>query len=144
MRNVAELRLDDSLDFRLVKIVTKFRCQINSQLKPFDITSEQWVVLHRLWEQDGINQKELSEKILKDQANTTRILDKLIKKGLVKRLDAIDDRRAYLIYLSDEGRAVFEAGLSFVVQVRERMERGLTDNEVAVLTTLLDKVAATM
>jgi DNA-binding MarR family transcriptional regulator len=144
MRNLAELKLDDSLDFRLVKVVTRFRSQINCQLKQFDITSEQWVVLHRLQEQDGINQKELSEKILKDQANTTRILDKLIKKGLVKRLDAIDDRRAYLIYLTDQGRVVLDKGFPLVVQVRERMEQALSEDEVATLAVLLDKVANNM
>ncbi len=141
MDKVLQLKLDESLDFNLVKVVNKFRCQIGRQLKHLDMTSEQWVVLARLWEADGLNQKELAEKTLKDQANTTRILDKVVKKGWVQRLDAIDDRRAYLIYLTDEGKHVVQTTYPLVAQVKEKLAKGLTDGEIKTLLTLLDKLS---
>ncbi len=137
----ADQKLDDSLNFSLVRVVNKLRWHIGRQLKQFDMTSEQWVVLARLNEQDGLNQKELAEKILKDQANTTRILDKLVKKGWVQRLDSLDDRRAYLIYLTDEGRRMVETTYPLVVQIKTKMAQGLTGSEIDVLKGLLNRLS---
>lgn len=134
-------KLDNSLDFKLVRVVNKLRCQIGRQLKDLDMTSEQWVVLARLWEQDGLNQKELAEKILKDQTNTTRILDKVVKKGWVQRLDAVVDRRAYLLYLTDEGKRMVETTYPLVTQVKEKLESRLTDEEIKVVMSILDKLS---
>ena len=138
------LKLDDSIDFKLVRVVNKLRCQIGRQLKDLDMTSEQWVVLARLWEQDGLNQKELAEKILKDQANMTRILDKVVKKGWVQRLDAVEDRRAYLLYLTDEGKRMVETTYPLVTQVKEKLESRLTDQEIKVVMSILDKLSESL
>ena len=141
MAEIEKPRLDDSLDFKLVRVVNKLRCQIGRQLKHLDITSEQWVVLARLWEQDGLTQKELAEKILKDQANMTRILDKVVKKGWVQRLDALDDRRAYHLYLTSEGKRLVETTYPLVVQMKEKLANRLTDQEIKTLMALLDKMS---
>ena len=141
MVKIGKEKLDDSLDFNLVKVVSKFRCQIGRQLKHLDMTSEQWVVLARLWEQDGLNQRDLAEKLLKDQANTTRILDKLVKKGLVQRVDALDDRRAYLVYLTDEGKRIVEATYPLVAQVKGKVAKGLSDREIESLKAMLNRIS---
>ena len=144
MRKATDLKLDKALDFNLVKVVNKFRCQVGRELKHLDMTSEQWVVLARLWEEDGLSQKELAERILKDQANTTRILDKVVKKGWVQRLDAIDDRRAYLIYLTDEGKDVVQTTYPLVARIKEKLAKGLTDEEIHTLLALLNKLSLNM
>ena len=141
MMNIGEDQLDNSLDFMLVKVVNKLRCQIGRQLKHLDMTSEQMVVLVRLWEQDGLSQKELADKIFKDQANTTRILDKVEKKGLVRRVDSLNDRRTYLIYLTDEGKRSVEQCYPLVLQVKAKIAKGLTSEDTAALRRMLDTIS---
>jgi len=133
--------LDNSLDFMLVRVVNKLRCQIGRQLKHMDLTSEQWAVLARLREEDGLTQNELAKRILKDQANTTRILDKVEKKGLVKRVDALNDRRTYLIYLTEEGRHAVEVCNPLVQQVKEKITEVLTEDEIRSLRRMLDIIS---
>ncbi len=133
--------LDNSLDFMLVRVVNKLRCQIGRQLKHMDLTSEQWVVLARLREQDGLTQNELARRILKDQANTTRILDKVERKGLVRRVDALNDRRTYLIYLTDEGRHAIEVCNPLVQQVKEKITEVLTEDDTTALRRMLDVIS---
>jgi len=133
--------LDNSLDFMLVRVVNKLRCQIGRQLKHMDLTSEQWAVLARLREEDGLTQNELAKRILKDQANTTRILDKVEKKGLVRRVDALNDRRTYLIYLTDEGRHAVEVCNPLVQQVKEKITEVLTEDEITALRRMLDIIS---
>jgi len=133
--------IDNSLDFMLVRAVNKLRCRIGRQLKRMDLTSEQWVVLARLREQDGLTQNELAKRIMKDQANTTRILDKVERKGLVRRVDALNDRRTYLIYLTDEGRRTIELCTPLVQEVKQRVAEGLMDADVTALRRMLDVIS---
>lgn len=144
MTQFDKFKLDDSLDFKLVRVVGKLRCQVGRQLKALDLTGEQWGVLARLSDQDGLNQKELAAKIVKDQANITRILDKLVMKGWVQRLDALDDRRAYQLYLTDEGKRIVRTSYPLVAQVKAKLASGLTDQEIKALMTLLDKMSVNL
>ncbi len=58
---------------------------LTAHFKEDDITPEQWTVLKRLGEEDGITQKELALVTDKDQATLTKILDLLERKKLVRR-----------------------------------------------------------
>jgi len=71
----------------------------------------------------------------------TRILDKVVKKGWVQRVDALDDRRAYLIYLTDEGKRVVQATYPLIVQVKEKFTRGLSDDEIQTFVTIINKIS---
>ena len=47
------------------------------QANGFDITPEQWGILSRLWQSEGIHQSELAARTAKDRHNITRILSLL-------------------------------------------------------------------
>lgn len=71
-----------------------------------NITSEQWGVLKCLWQEEGISQSEIAEKVDKDKASITRILDIMQKNNLIKRCDDELDRRSYRIFLTEEGKSL--------------------------------------
>lgn len=58
---------------------------LSSQLKSFDITPEQFSVLMRLWQADGLTRRQRADRLQKDKANVTRILDRRAAKGLRAR-----------------------------------------------------------
>lgn len=72
----------------------------------YDLTPEQWAVMVRLWERDLRNQTELAEATFRDKASVTRMLDALTRQGYVERQPNPRDRRAFLIALTDAGRAL--------------------------------------
>lgn len=109
-------------------------------LKPYNVTHEQWPLLKWLWEQDGISQKELSGKSLKDQPTCTRILDKLERRGLIRRQANSVDRRVSLIYLTSEGQEIRDSLLPLARQVLEQALQGLSEQERAQLKNLLNKI----
>ncbi|MEL7563766.1 MAG: MarR family transcriptional regulator [Dehalobacterium sp.] len=97
-------RLDNSLGFILNRTNTKLKNALIQSFKPYDVTPEQWGILKRLWEQEGISPKNIAELTSKDQPTTVRILEKLENKGLIFREMNLVDNRSYLIYLTDRGR----------------------------------------
>jgi DNA-binding MarR family transcriptional regulator len=74
------------------------------KMKGYHITPEQWGLLGCLWETEGINQRELAERALKDRPNITRILNLLEKNELIKRVPHPDDKRSVLVYLTKLGK----------------------------------------
>lgn len=74
----------------------------------FDLTPEQWSVLNRLMEKDGINQNRLAERTVKDRHNINRILNQLEKKGYIERRHDSSDKRVHLIFLTKSGRITNE------------------------------------
>ncbi|MFP3392482.1 MarR family winged helix-turn-helix transcriptional regulator [Brevibacillus sp. SIMBA_040] len=84
---------------------------VSTYLRDFDLTTEQFAVLFRLREQDGINQKELALRSAKDQPTMTRLLDNLAKKGWIEKKSCPQDRRAFLITLTPAGREWVEKAI---------------------------------
>ena len=72
--------------------------------KGFDITIDHWIVLNRLWDEDGWTQSELAMMTYKDKANITRILDAMAKRDLIERKPDLNDRRVFRVHLTEKGK----------------------------------------
>lgn len=132
--------LDDSLGFILSKANTKLKNEFFQQLKENDVTPEQWAILCRLGEQEGITQKELSDLTCKDKPNTNRISEKLITKGLVVRNAHPVDKRAFQIFLTDSGRALREQLIPKANRLLEKATRGIEEHKIAELKKMLNQI----
>lgn len=55
-----------------------------------------------LLREDKLSQKELSLRVNKDQNTTKAIVDKLVKKGFIKREDNPQDKRAFILSLTSK------------------------------------------
>ena len=134
--------MDESLGFVINRTSVAIKKEFAKRLKPYDLTPEQWSILNRLGEQDGLTQKDLADRTYKDQPNTARILDKLERKGLLRRADNPEDRRAFLIFLTDEGKSVRESIIPITTQLNKDAGSGLETKECRQLIALLQKVYA--
>lgn len=99
-------------------------------VNPFGITVDQWEILVVLWEQEGITQKELAERLYKDQTNIARMLFKLEKKGFIHRVTHETDRRALRVYLTSKGRDIKDDILEPSIEAYKKTIAGLTEDEV--------------
>lgn len=135
------MNFEESLGFIIGRTNIKMKNNLAKALKPYDVTPEQWALLNRLWIQDGISQKELSEKSLKDQPTTTRILDKLEQRGLIRRQASPEDRRAFLIYLTGEGRDIKTSLVNNAYQALAEALKGLSGQEQEQLKNLLNRIS---
>lgn len=96
----------DSIGFQLGVIYRKVSNRLAAKLKDYDLTPEQWSVMCCICFKEGMNQKEIAERTVKDQPTVTRILNVLHRKGLIMRSSDHADKRAYLIYPTEKGRQV--------------------------------------
>ena len=75
------------------------------QLKPFDITPKQFNVLRILRGQhpNPVTVKTIRERMLDKMSDASRIVERLRKKGWVKRDICDDNRRAVDVYITEKG-----------------------------------------
>ncbi|MCM3270168.1 MarR family winged helix-turn-helix transcriptional regulator [Paenibacillus elgii] len=106
-------------------------------VNPFDITVDQWEILVILWEKEGITQKELAERLYKDQTNIARMLFKLEKKGFVYRVTHETDRRSLRVYLTPKGREIKGDILAPSIEAYKKTVEGLSEEEVETFRRIL-------
>ncbi|MBP2637022.1 MAG: transcriptional regulator, MarR family [Firmicutes bacterium] len=135
-----DFKLDNSLGFILNKVNTKLKNELLQQLKENDLTPEQWGILNCLWEKEGITPKELSDMTFKDKPNTNRILEKLIVKGLVVRKSHPVDKRAFQIFLTDDGWALREQLIPKVKQLLDKATIGIESYKVTEMKIILNQI----
>lgn len=106
----------------------------------FDVTVDQWVMLKRISEKDGISQIDLANSTFKDPAAVTRMLDLLSRKGLVERRPKPDDRRVYEVYFTNTGRDLVEEMTPIVKGMRAGAFKDLSEEEMDTLKNSINKI----
>ena len=106
----------------------------------YKITMEQLVVLEILLSNGDMNMTELSKTVWKQNANITRIVDKLEKRQLVIRKAVEGDRRAYLVSITDRGKQLFKSVIPIVVGVYKDVTSCISKEEEALTLLVLNKI----
>ena len=134
--------LNDSFGY-LINIAAqrlKYELHQTFQAKGYDVTPEQWAVLNRLWEQDGLSQVELAERTFKDKPGTTRILNLLEKKKIVVRRPDEDDGRVLRVFLTKTGKDLKEKLILCAEEVLVKSGRNLTKEQLTEFKRTLNQI----
>ena len=144
---MAKFNLDDSLGYFIRQTALRFQISLRRAFKAknYDFTSEQWGVLCRLWEEEGLTQKEISHRVYRGETkrgwpSISRVLDILAKKKLITRKTDPNDRRAFKIFLTEKGKTIKDDLMPIVKQDLKKASRNLIDKEINELKRLLNKV----
>ncbi|MBT8270637.1 MAG: MarR family transcriptional regulator [Flavobacteriaceae bacterium] len=116
--------------------------RINSVLKPHDLTSQQYNVLRILRGQQGkpVSQKVIQERMINKNSNTTRLLDKLVKKKYVYREIDMENRRKLKIHITKDGRKILSKLDPLIDDIENKTTENLTVEEMNTLNGLLEKL----
>jgi len=115
---------------------------LDRELAPFDITSAQYVILVNLAHNEVDSASELCKGVSYDPGAMTRMLDRLERKGLVRRVRCGDDRRKVILQLTDEGKAVYPKLVAVHVKVLNHFLRNFSKTQAGQLETLLRRMLA--
>src|SRR5690606_32391508 len=114
--------------------------QVSFAQRDFDITIDQWSIINILFQENPMTHKELAELSGKDQPTLTRIMDILIKKGLVRRVEHPTDRRALQLQLTDEGKIKVDNLSPLVAEVRMKAWENLSEEDFEHFVRILNTI----
>lgn len=136
-------QLTKSIGFILINTSMRIKDELRKGFgeQGYDVTPDQFAVLIRLWKEDGLSQKELSERTLKTKSNITRILDSMEKKELIVRQTNKEDRRSFSIVLTNKGENLRTELISIAIDMNNKIFKGITSEEKKKLLGILEKIA---
>ena len=106
-----------------------------------DIRPREFAVLNRLHERGALTQIQLAELTYKDKPAITRMLDRLVERGLVRKAASAADRRAQVVSLTPEGETLRNAIVPLIVGFLERACEGISPEELAVTVATLRRIS---
>lgn len=131
---------DKSIGFLIAKARNVLKNEFEKELKTYSISYAHRVILIRLSEKDGLTQKELAQDTYFEQSNLTLMLDKLELKGLVKRSAKENDRRAYIVTITPEGKKLIDSLIQMGENVMDKALKGLSDEQKEELSGMLQSI----
>ena len=115
---------------------------IDRRAREVGLTGPQWVMLMRIAHGMGSTAAELCRTIGYDSGSMTRMLDRLVDQGLIRRDRSDADRRIIRLSLTEAGEALRPRLSPVAVEVLNQHLQGFTTEEAATLTNLLQRLLA--
>ena len=107
----------------------------------FGLTSSAYNVLRILrGSPDGQPRGEIGERMVNRAPDVTRLIDRLARRGLVRRMRARTDRRLSLTRITDKGLALLERAEAANVEQRAHLATKLSDREWRQLSALCERI----
>ncbi len=139
---VDKLRHREFIGFQVYMAQRALARSLDATLAPFGLTSGQWNMMNQLEEYGAMTQKELADLVRKEPATVARMLDRLVKRNLVRRTVSPQDRRANIIENTPEASVLLKEIEPHVVAQADRIASGISDEDLAIFFDVLERVRA--
>jgi MarR family transcriptional regulator, transcriptional regulator for hemolysin len=135
-------QLSDIIFYTVDKSIRTYRQYAQRQLKNagYSITIDQWLVIKTILENPDIKQQDLGEKIFKDNASVTRIIELLVKAKYLKRKNNTDDRRRSGLEVTEKGKETISEVQKIVLQNRAVALKGINKQDIEIAKSVLQKI----
>jgi DNA-binding MarR family transcriptional regulator len=135
-------RPEGSVGFLMRQAVEIISRALDARMEEYGLTDAQWRPLVKLSWSSSATATQLARWAGCDTGATTRMLDRLEDKGLIKRVRSIDDRRVQQIELTDDGRKAAAVVPYVIADVLNAHLSDLSHAEIEQLRDLLERVVA--
>jgi DNA-binding MarR family transcriptional regulator len=133
---------EEYISILINQVNTTINTAVKNQLVPYNLAPEQSLILFVLRLEDGLTQKEIGEKLNKDKANIARMAYNLEQKGFIKRVPDPNDRRILKLYLTPEGKVVYNEALAVFNEFDKKISSKVTEVELRELKRILYKLTS--
>ena len=121
-----------------------FSRALQSRIASHGVSMGQWFFLRALWEEDGLTQRELSQRVGMMEPTTVTALNTMEHKGLVERVRNSHDRRKVNIFLTERGRGLKEVLLDCASDVNDQATRGIPPADLLRALEVLCRISANL
>lgn len=117
-----------------------FRKRFSADARHFGVTGPQWRMLAAIQREPGTNQGALASWLEVEPITAGRMIDRLEKMELVERRHDPSDRRCWCLHLTPKGEDLVSRMAPFAHQAISEAVSGLSEEDHALLLTLLERV----
>jgi DNA-binding MarR family transcriptional regulator len=132
--------IEESIGFLLAKCHQKAFQIFREKLLPHNLTPPQFGLLAFLWKKDGQSQIQLGTAMEMDRTTTSGVIDRLENLGLVSRRNNPEDRRVFMIFLTEAGRKLEPTLSPLSLEASAEAASNLSAEEKENISGLLKKI----
>ena len=136
--------LERDIRILLQEIAIQTRKKYAKTLRELGLHIGQELALFHLWEQDGIPQARLRNKIGTEASTMSNMLRKLEHDDIVYRQSDANDHRISNVYLTDKGRQLQDPIEDMWKAHEETLLDGISSEQMAVVRTLLQQMSSNL
>jgi DNA-binding MarR family transcriptional regulator len=135
---------DDSAGYLTSHLARLFARELQARIKPFGLSTGTFPALLVLWEEDGLTQRQLVERLDIEQPTLANTLARMERDRLIERRPDPEDGRAQRIWLTEAARALAGPAATAAEAVNTQALNGLAPEERAIFLQLMRKVIASL
>jgi MarR family transcriptional regulator for hemolysin len=139
-----KIDLQTSPGFLVGRIAHRLRLHIRKFIAQagIQISAEELAVLTALAQVDSKKSMgELADRLGRDPTTLKRLLNGLVKTGLVNRSNSPEDGRVILIAITEAGRTLVESTMPMTIALRERALEGISESDREYLGRILSQMS---
>jgi DNA-binding MarR family transcriptional regulator len=106
-----------------------FQQVLERRIAPYGVTRGQWYFLRALWVEDGLSQRELSNRVGMMEPTTVIALQSMEKAGLVRRERSVKDKRKAHVWLTPKAQKLKHTLLPVARLITMQSRGGVTKRE---------------
>ena len=130
----------NKLNHLIIEFYEKLSSWESSIVRGNELTLSQTHVIEVLGHHKALRMKELAEKMGVTTGSLTVVVDKLVKKELIRRTPHVSDRRSLIVELTEKGMACFVEHDRLHSQLTDEISHHLTEEENRQLEAILAKI----
>ena len=105
---------------------------LHMRLAQHKVSYGHWTFLRILWDEEGLTQRELSERAGLQEPTTFSALKAMEKAGFVERRKLPSSRKNVYVYLTPKGRSLKSALVPLAIDVNKTAVQGVSEEDIAV------------
>lgn len=111
-----------------------------SVLKKFGLSFEQWLIIEQAGKYPGISQKKIIDKLVKEAASVSRMVNKLLGKEYLYRQKNQNDKKIGQLFLTNKGETVYAECKKSVDKEFREIFSGFYERELNLIIDILKRV----
>ena len=140
----AEFAPRDSAGYLVRDAHRAFQHLLEQRIAPYGVTRGQWYFLRVLWTEDGLSQRELSQRVGMMEPTTVIALQSMEKSGLVRRERSAKDKRKAQVWLTPKARKLKRRLLPVARHITMQSRHGVTQREFQQFRDVIARMTANL
>jgi DNA-binding MarR family transcriptional regulator len=132
--------LSESSGFLVRDANRAFQRLLEKRIAGFGLKRGQWYFLRVLWAEDGLSQRELSERVGTMEPTTVIALRSMERAGLIRRVRSQQDRRKAQVWLTPKAKRMRVELLSLARSITDEAEQGVSRSDLAQFRRILSRM----
>ncbi|MBI4967800.1 MAG: MarR family transcriptional regulator [Rhodospirillales bacterium] len=131
---------NESVGFMVREVYRSLARSLQARIAREGVSIGMWFVLRTLWEEDGLSQRELGDRIGLNAPTMVTALNAMERAGFVKRVPHATDRRKTNIFLTKRGHELKDVLWPMATEVLGLALKGISRDQIQVMARHLKRM----